>query len=512
MDTVAFVRRSLSTDAEQTFSERVDRQADRLKEAIADGTFDSDGLSVGLELEATVLEESGEQPVTLGRVPDAAFSTAGVAPELGVHNLEVNASPAPLSTTGLRRQRAEIADAIDAARRAVGPGRDLALSGMAPAPAAEGTVAYLSAVEERDGVSVARNMHADPRYVAIDNDSLRRAGGAVSFSVPGFERSFPTILFESLATSIQPHVLVPEAETLPRALAGAIRTLGPVLSLSTNAPLLPADCYAGADPEAVLANTHHELRIAAFEQSVNQTDRPKVAVPADVSSPGAAVDAIADDDTLAPVLLEWLREAETDQRAGLDVYWELRHKRGLFWRWVRPVFGGDPVDGICDRQSIRIEYRPLPTQPTVGETVALTALVAGLIHGIVVTDHPVLGLDHAAAERCFYDVVENGPTAELAWIDRDGEHCTERERVWADLFRTARAGLADVDVDSSDADDLLAPIERRAETGIVPSQWLLDQCEAALDGGRSFPEAIRTAQAAYRQRARSGRPVVEWTE
>ncbi|AWB27704.1 hypothetical protein [Halococcoides cellulosivorans] len=510
MDTVAFVRRSLSTDAEQTFSERVDRQADRLKRAIADGAFDSDGLSVGLELEATVLDQSGDAPVTLGRVPDAAFSTAGVAPELGVHNLEVNAAPAPLSTSGLRRQRSQIADAIDAARRAVGPTRDLALSGMAPAPAADGTVAYLSAVEDRDGVTVARNMHADPRYIAIDNDSLRRAGGSIPFSVPGFEHAFPTILFESLATSIQPHVLVPEAEALPRALAAAIRTLGPVLSLSTNSPLLPADCYTGADPEAVLADTHHELRIAAFEQSVNHTDRPKVAVPADVTAPGDAVDAIAGDDTLAPVLFEWLREASED-RSGLDVYWELRHKRGLFWRWVRPVFGGDPVAGICDQQSIRIEYRPLPTQPTVSETVGLTALVAGVIHGIVVTDHPVLDLERAAAESCFYDVVENGPTADLAWIDRDGEPLTDRDRVWADLFRTARAGLADADVDSSDADDLLAPIERRAETGVVPSQWLLDRCEAALDGGRSFPEAIRTAQAAYRQRARSGRPVAEWS-
>lgn len=506
MDTVAFVRRSLSAEAHETFAERVDRQADRLAAAIDAGEFDSDGFSVGLELEATVLDSSGAR-VTLGRVPDAALSVDDVAPELGVHNLEINAAPAPLSTAGFRRQRAQIADALDSARSAVGPDRAVSLSGMAPAPAAAGTVAYCSAVEDHDGVTVAENMHENPRYVAIDNDALRRAGGAIPFAVPGFDREFPTILFESLATSIQPHVLVPNAEDLPAAMRGAIRTLGPVLSLATNSPLLPADCYRGADPERVLADTHHELRIAAFEQSVNQTDRPKVAVPGDTSTPGESVAAIADDDTLGPVLREWLDDGD---RHGLDEFWELRHKRGLYWRWVRPVFGGDPVSGVCDERSMRIEYRPLPTQPTVGETVALTALVAGLVVGIVATDHPVLDLDRDAAERCFYDVVENGPEATLAWIDRSGERVTDRDRVWTDLFRTARAGLAEMPVDSSEADDLLAPIERRARRAIVPSQWLLDRVEGALAKGRSFPAAIRAAQTAYRRRARSGRPVVEW--
>ncbi|MFC7135521.1 hypothetical protein ACFQRB_00640 [Halobaculum litoreum] len=163
-------------------------------------------------------------------------------------------------------------------------------------PPAGGSAAYLSAVEERDGVVVADNMHPDPRYVALDAETRRRAGGRVRLSVPGVDRTFPTILPESLTTSIQPHLQIPDASTLPAYHDYAVRTLGPVLALATNSPFLPADLYrdpdtgALADAETVMAGPH-EHRVYVFEQAVNaglDDAERKVRVPRDLDTAGAS--------------------------------------------------------------------------------------------------------------------------------------------------------------------------------------------------------------------------------
>ncbi|PSP51797.1 hypothetical protein BRC67_06790, partial [Halobacteriales archaeon QH_3_68_24] len=140
---------------------------------------------------------------------------------------------------------------------------------------------------------------------------------------------------------------VPETDAFPRYHDLATRTLGPLLALSTNSPFLPADCYADADPERVVEGTHHELRIAAFEQSMNRACE-KVRVPADLEDPADIVDHVVADDTYAPFLEEWVAEEATDHDGGpVDIgsCWEFDYKRGTFWRWVRGVVCGDAVAG-----------------------------------------------------------------------------------------------------------------------------------------------------------------------
>jgi hypothetical protein len=532
-DAADLVERSLAPETAEAFADRVARQAASLREDIAAGRYDNPEFAVGLEMELYAVTRpaaggsggdaeadspfpdagdanpaaDGDRGGRLAPLPEAAFE-GPANKELGVHNAELNTDPDVLDGEGFAAQAQAIADRFDRARAdAATHGRELVLDAMWTVPPPEGSHDYLAAVDRHDGVTVARHMRPDPRYLAIDNHCLALGGDPLTFSVPGYEGQFPTILFESLATSIQPHLQVPRAADLPAHYNTAIRTLGPVLALSTNSPFLPGDLYGDADPREVVETTHHELRVAAFEQSVNQTPDAKVRVPRDIEAPTDVVDRVVADDLCAPFLREWLDDAARETLA--DRVWEFDHKRSTYWRWLRCVVGGDPV-GTGDEHSLRIEYRPIPTQPTVRDVVGMQALTVGLVRGLVAADHPLVDLPWAAAEESFYAAVADGPDAELAWVTADGERTSDADVVFGELFEYARRGLATAGLDRADVDHYLAPIEARWEARTTPSAWKQARVREALADGRTLAGAIEAMQREYRRRSRESATFAEW--
>jgi hypothetical protein len=247
-----------------------------------------------------------------------------------------------------------------------------------------------------------------------------------------------------------------------------------------------------------------------FEGSMNAAAPPgagKVRVPPDIGTLEEVVTRLVADETYAP----FLDDPEPDEEYP-DPYPELSHKRGTYWRWVRAVIGGQVprgADGDDLQASVRIEYRPLPTQPTIGETVSLFALVVGLLRGLVATDHPLGTLPWEEAESAFYRAVDDGLDAELAWVTTDGDRTTDAERLYAELFDHARRGLRDAGFGADGVEEFLRPVERRYETGRTPSRWKKAAVRARLADGASLPEAIVGMQREYVERA-GGDPVVEW--
>jgi hypothetical protein len=512
-DPTELARRSLSGEPTEEFERRVAAQAADLRAAVDREELDNPGFAVGLEMEVYAVDDAesvaGDEPGRLRELPPAVFD--GTAnKELGLHNAELNTDPDAFDTEGLAAQADRIREAFEAAQRAAHEqGCHLVLDAMWTHPPEGGTGPYLGAVEDRDGVTVAANMRADPRYVAIDNEAIRAAGGAVPLDLPGVSREFPSMLFESLATSIQPHLQVPTADAFPAYYNAAIRTLGPVLALSTNSPFLPPDLYDSPDrPREVVDETHHELRIAVFEQSVNHTPNRKVRVPADVDDTVETIDNVVGDDLCAPFLREWL--IEDDRESFADRLWEFDYKRSTYWRWLRCVVGGDPVAGACDERSLRIEYRPIPTQPTITDTVAMQVLTVGLVRGLVAADHPLPELPWADAEEAFYAAAESGLDADLAWLTADGVRTTDSEVVFEEVFEYARVGLREAGVPEATADRYLAPIEARWEAGATPSQWKKARVREGLDDGLSFGAAVRSMQADYIERSRETDSFAEW--
>jgi len=495
-DLGALVDQSLSAATREEFDARVDEQVAFLRQEIERGALDNDDFALGLELEVYAVDGPGR----LAKLPESVFAACNK--ELGLHNAELNTDPDPFTTDGIEAQadaiREQWADARDAAADA---GVDLVLDSMWTIPPDDGGIDYLSATHEENGVTVPSNMRLDPRYAAIDRHCIDLAGGHITFDVPGASVDFPSILFESLATSIQPHVQIPTAAQFPTYYNVALRTLGPVLALGTNSPFLPTDFYDVADPESLLTDTYHELRIAAFEQSVNQTDPPKVRVPGDIEETAEVAERVREDPVIAPFLSEWL--AEDGERVDgapeefADNFPEFDHKRGTYWRWLRCVIGGDPVAGVSDERSLRIEYRPVPTQPTVTDIVGFQCLVGGLLRGLVDADHPITALPWDAAERSFYDAVENGLDANLAWVTADGDRTDDPEVVYDEVFAYARRGLEVQGIDEATVERYLDPLETRWETRTTPSRWKIERVREGLGDGESLEAAITAMQREY---------------
>jgi len=508
-EAVELVRRSLRPETREAFERRVGEQAETVLAALRSGELDNASFAVGLELEVYAVDGEGR----LARLPEATFE-GPVNRELGLHNAEVNTTPSVLGPAGVTEQAEELRNHLAAARRGIedaADDRELVLDAMWTVPPEEGTMAYLSAVEEHgdehDGVVLAENMYAAPRYRALDNDILRDANGTVELDLPGASATFPTILVESLTSSIQPHLQVPDAASFARYHDLGLRTLAPVLALTTNSPLLPVDLYDDPGPE-LLAETHHELRIPVFEQSINVDDPGKVRFPEDLGDDGTAavVERLVEERATAPFLAEWT-DGEADE-AYSDTFPELDHKRGTHWRWLRGVVGGQPVAGDNDDRSIRIEYRPVPTQPSVADIVGVQCLVAGLLRGLVETDHPLATLEWERTRAGFYDVVANGLAAEIPWVTADGETTTDTERIYPELFDLARRGLSVGGFGADDIDRRLAPLEARWEHRTAPSDWKLARVREGIEDGLAFDAAVASAQREYRRHR--GTPFAEW--
>ena len=348
------IRKSLDDETLDEFEDRVDEQAEFLKEEIRDGRLDNPDYTIGLEIEVYSVDGDGR----LARVPEEVFEDCGerLNKELGLQNAEINTSPTLFDDEGLADQERQVLETLqeaDAAAESHGcEGQRFVLDSMWTVPPEEGSAEYLGSVEETDGLVSAENMRSDPRYEAIDNYYLDMVE-EVGIDVPGASLSFPTILAESLATSIQPHLQIPDSDDLPRYYNTAIRTMAPVLALSTNSPFLPPDLYDDPD-KSLIEETYHELRVPVFEGSVNppgEYDDKKVRFPRDIDKTVDVVDKVVEDTPYSPLLSEW---EDNPDESYVDEFWEFEYKRGTYWRWLRAVIGGE-AGGENDERSVRIE-------------------------------------------------------------------------------------------------------------------------------------------------------------
>jgi hypothetical protein len=483
------VARSRAPDVHEEFRRRVSAQAGSVREALTAGAFEG-GYHVGLELEGYAVDDEGR----LATVPDAVFGDY-CERELGRHNAEMNTPATPFNPEGVAAQTERLAERLETVRDALAArGRRFVTDGMWTVEPPEGALTYLTATHEEAGRRVPTNMSPDGRYYALDADIT--AAGGVELSVPGCRRTFSSILVESLTASTQIHLQTPP-ERFARYFNAALRTTGPVLALGANSPFLPPSLYTDPATETVLS-AGVELRVPAFE-TLNVRDPGKVRFPDDVADAGAAVDRIADDRRCAPYLREWVADGPRDDFR--DEHWELLHKGSTCWRWVRPVLG--PTGP-------RIEYRVLAAQPSVPDVTGFQALVAGLVHGVVVTDHPLPDLSWAAARESFYAAVQDGLDADLAWLTRDGDRVDDPERVYPDLFAVARAGLRDRGFEDETIDDLLAPVERRWTERTTPATWKRAWVRDRLDDGADLAAAIEATQQDYVDRTATDAPFVDW--
>ena len=487
----------LDVDAE-TFQNRAELDAETVKSEIRDGTFDNHQSIVGFEHEFYAVSQGrwheGDETDGLGRgdlarVPRRLLDLIGFEKELGLHNAEMTTSPQPFNPDGLRAQAAEVRSRLRAALTTTRPeGMRLVSDGVwTISPAGETARSYLDDCVEVGGQSIATNMSDSARYHAMANGP--RSGQAFRLDAPLADFASETVMPVALTTSIQPHYQVPTATDIPRYHNYALRLAGPLLALGVNSPFLPPDLYdSGADPEDIVAGGLQEYRVPAFEV-LNTTDSAKVTLPDDLDSVEQAVDRVARDDVIVPM-------PETELLVGNrfdDEFATLRRKHGTYWRWVRPVFDG----GSKSAANARLEFRPIPGQPTVQDSIAFLAVFAGLMECLPQRRHPSRRLDWDTAVENFQAAVRNGIDADLTWITNDGVETSDTDRIFDDILDHAEAGLVGAGCTEREASGYVAPLRERVETRTTPARWKLDRARDHYENGSSAADAIQNTQRDY---------------
>jgi gamma-glutamyl:cysteine ligase YbdK (ATP-grasp superfamily) len=475
------------------FRRQAREEAEAVKRELEEGTFDNHRSTIGLEYEFYAVTdgrwegESDGDGGKLTRVPRRLLDLIRFERELGLHNAELRTSPTPLNAAGLRAQAADVrAHVRSALRTTSAEGMRLVSDGMWTIPPIGETAGkYLTSSAEEGGVRIATNMTADARYHAMSNGP----NAPVPFTIDGpcLDFEADTVMPGSLTTSIQPHYQVAHADDLPTHHNYALRIAGPLLALAVNSPFVPPDLYGtGASPVTVARSTPSENRIYVFESVANAASAEKVRFPRDLETVTEAVDRIAEDPTIIPVPVE--RGVQFD-----DAFATFSAKHGSFWRWIRPVFGGR------DRSTAnaRIEFRPLPAQPTVRDSVAFLAAFAGLMHTLPRVDHPVIDQDWSVAKANFYAAARNGLTSEQRWITTAGVETTETDVLYDDLLSHAADGLRSVGCTAETATRCIAPLRSRVETGLTPARWKRTAVGERVATGESLDTAIEAMQRQY---------------
>ncbi|MBX0286871.1 hypothetical protein [Haloarcula salinisoli] len=481
----AAVGRALDVDGE-AFHERAREEATQLKEEIRSGTFDNTEAIVGMELELYAVDD---QTDALRRVPRQLLELIGFEKELGLHNAEMQTSPQPLNSHGLAAQRDELkASLLPAQQRVRSEGIRLVSDGMWTVPPNGETARdYLCDCVEEGGVRIGTNMTDAVRYHTMANTEYP---SAFELDAPHVSLTAETVMPEALITSIQPHYQIPHAPDLPEYFSYALRIAAPVLALGVNSPFFPPDLYDDAPEEEIVADAHMENRIGVFESVLNPPEGdstpPKVCFPPDFDSVEDAIDDIVEDDTIVP------RQLQSGTRFD-DDFVHFRHKHGSYWRWVRPVFEG-PTRSAANA---RIEFRPLPAQPTVDDAIAFEALVAGLMESLVRFEHPIQSQDWETAKANFYAATRDGLEADIEWVTADGATTTATDEIYGELFEHAREGLEGRGLSTEAAHEYLRPLRERVDRRMTPARWKHDYVRKRVAENVPLAEAIWGMQNAY---------------
>jgi len=485
------VRDVLAVDTDE-FRAEAATDADFVLSELDAGTFDNHQSILGLEYEFYAVTEDrwhteADDEFALARVPRRLLELIGFEKELGLHNAEMTASPQPFNAYGLQAIESEVCSRLDAALDcSQAEGLRLVSDAMwTIPPTGETARGYLTDSVEDDGIRIATNMTNAVRYHAMANGELSER---FRVEAPHVDIEAETVMPESLITSIQPHYQMQQAMDLPRYFRYALRVAGPLLAVGVNAPFFPPDLYEeGVDPETILEEGWHENRIAVFESVLNSaTETDKVAFPEDLDSIGEAVKRVVEDETVVPMPVEHGGHFH-------DNFATLRRKHGTYWRWVRPVFDG-PTRAAANA---RIEFRPLPAQPTVRDSMALMVAFAGAMEGLTRTEHPIADLSWDAARDNFYAAMKHGLDAEMQWVLADGTETTDIESALTDLLEHAAEGLRAVGLSNSAVETYLQPLSWRVENGVTPAGWKRREVSDRLDNGATFAEAVEETQRTY---------------
>ena len=471
------------------FMRHVLRDLQALEMMLSEGLFEEGARRIGVEQEMFLIDSSWHPTPAatelIEAVGDPRFTT-----ELGLFNLEFNLDPHDFTGSCLTLMENDLHELFDKVRAAAHErGLDAVLTGILP------TIRKTDLDLE--------NMTPNPRYMAINEAMRDLRGGEFDFYIKGLDELMVThdsIMVEACNASFQVHMQVdPSSFASMYNLSQVVA--GPVLAAATNSPILFG------------RRLWAETRIALFQQSIDIRSaghHPRETSPRvnfgngwvkrsvvelykeDIARFRALIGADVDEDPF-----EKLESGETPQLKALRMH------NGTVYRWNRACYGitnGKP--------HLRIEYRMLPSGPSILDEVANAALWLGVMEELSARVPDVTErISFEQAKLNFVVASRQGLDAHLSWLD--GEEYTATHLILDHLLPLAHAGLQRRGVDRADIERLLGVVERRVSTRMTGTRWIL--LSLAKMGPRGTAgQRFNALVAATVSRQNTDQPVSEW--
>ena len=458
-------------DFEQ-FHQRLTTETHLLGEMLRDGKLEKSDPVGGYELEAWLIDASGN-PAPQNVQFLQTLADPDVVAELATFNVELNGPPEALTAHALSRMQQSLeTNWLNCMRTAESMGLQLLVSGILP------TI--------RRGDLSLENMSQLKRYVALNQQILRLRGDKpIDLHIEGNEilsLRHDDVMLESAATSFQIHLQV-DARLAARYYNAAKIASAAIVAVSANSPFLFG------------RQLWEETRIPLFEQavSVGASDRTKRVSFGFRYVENSIFEVFESNLQRYPVLLPMLSDDDAHKLSHLRLH------NGTIWRWNRPLIGFN-ADG---QAHIRIEHRVVPAGPTHVDEFANAAFFYGLVSAFADAEiAPEVRLPFSACRSNFYAAAKEGMGAEVEWLD--GERGDLRTLCLDVLLDQAREGLALLGIDHHEAAYYLDVIRQRLKTGQTGAAWQRKWVERH---GAQWQDLTLS----YAEHQQSARPVHSWS-
>jgi gamma-glutamyl:cysteine ligase YbdK (ATP-grasp superfamily) len=466
-------RRYFDAEHFSGFRERLDQESDLLRSYFSNGEFSRRGDMAGFELEAWLVDSSGN-PAPRNEEFLARINNPLVVHELAAFNVELNGSPSSLNGRVFSRLHDELAATWNSCRKTASEmGLHIASIGILP------TIT--------ESLLCSEYMSSMVRYRSLNDRVLAlRDGKPFSLCIEGdgdVSLTHYDVMLEAAATSFQIHLQCRPGHAV-QDFNASIAASAPMVAASANSPFLFGHAL------------WDETRIPLFEQAVDTGERypPRVSFGHDYLH-ASMLEIFERNQRDHPILLPALLDTPPHR------FGHVRFHNGTLWRWNRPLIGFDH-DG---QAHLRIEHRVVPAGPTIRDCIANAAFYYGLIYGLRTWPKPVESLlPFNKARDNFYTAARYGLNARILWVDEKGEQERPvRELILQDLVPLARVGLETRNIPDGEIDEYLGIIADRVENSQNGAAW--QRRWVGLNG----PD-LHGLTRAYLEHQESGAPVHSW--
>ena len=485
--------KKVSTEIDESqmrhFTKAVLNDLQAIEQMLAENLFEENALRIGAEQEMFIVDSAMcAAPLSLEIIE--AANDERLTTELGLFNLEANASTHNFDGKCLSEMEDELLELVEIARKtAKGFDADVVLTGILP------TLQMSDFVKE--------NLTPQPRYEEMNRVLTELHGENRLIQIRGLDEIqmyVENVFVEFSNTSFQLHLQIGISEFVKH-YNWAQAIAAPVLASAVNSPLL------------VGHRLWHETRIALFQHATDarspvfqeRNNPPRVNFGDDWMS-DKMIDYFQEDVVRYRFILT--RQTEENSLEKLEkgeipnlTAWQMHN--GTIWRWNRACYG--VMDG---KPGLRIEARFLPSGPTILDEIANSAFFLGLMIALPKEFGDVTEkLSFDDAKNNFFNVARFGLQTQIVWLD--GKTFRAKRLILEELLPLAKKGLEDVGIDSGDIEKYLGVIENRVESEITGACWMLDSLDE-MDENSKLNVRLRTLTAKIKANQETNQPVHTW--